>query len=80
MKFLGKIPVNIEYENNKQKMEILISERTDITPLLGMDWMKTFRLTIGRIHLAENNQSEMEKIINKFRVYLKTTRQKKIPK
>ena len=45
--------MNIEYENNKQKMEILITERTNITPLLGMDWMKTFKLTIGRIQLAE---------------------------
>ena len=66
VKFRGKIPVNIEYENNKQKMEILITERTDITPLLGMDWMKTFKLTIGRIQLAENNQSEKERVINKF--------------
>ena len=47
-------------------MEILITERTDITPLLGMDWMKIFKLTIGRIQLAENNQSEKERIINKF--------------
>ena len=62
MKFRGKVPVNIEYENNKQKMEILITERTDITPLLGMDWMKTFRLTTGRIQLAENNQSEKENL------------------
>ena len=37
VKFRGKIPVDIEYENNKQKMEILITEREDITPLLGMD-------------------------------------------
>ena len=37
VKFRGKIPVNIEYENNNQKMEILITERADITPLLGMD-------------------------------------------
>ena len=62
VKFRGKIPVNIEYE----KMEILITERTDITPLLGMDWMKTFKLTIGRIQLAKNNQSEREKKFNKF--------------
>ena len=33
-KFRGKTPVDVEYENNKQKMDI------DITPLLGMDWMK----------------------------------------
>ena len=49
VKFGGKTPVNLEYENNKQEMEILITERTDITPLLGMDWMKKFKLTIGRI-------------------------------
>ena len=54
VKFRGKIPVNLEDENNKQKMEILITERLDITPLLGMDWMKKFRLTIGKLQLAEN--------------------------
>ena len=55
--------MNIEYENNKQKMEILITERTDITPLLGMDWMKTLKSnyrknTIGReqpIRKGENH-------------------------
>ena len=31
VKFRGKIPANIEYENNKQKMQILIIERNDIT-------------------------------------------------
>ena len=66
VKFRGKIPVNIEYENNQQKMEILIIERTDITPLLGMDWMRTFKLTIGKIQLTENNQSEKERIFGKF--------------
>ena len=56
----------MEYENNKQKMDILITERTDITSLLGMDWMKKFKLTIGRIQLADNNQSEREKVFAKF--------------
>ena len=53
VKFRGKIPLKIEYENNKQKMEIL---RTDITPLLGMEWKRTFKLTIGKIQMTENNQ------------------------
>ena len=66
VKFRGKIPVNIEYENNKQKMERLITERTDITPLLGMDWMRTFQLTIGKRQMTENNQSENERIFKKF--------------
>ena len=51
VKFWGKIPADIEYENNKQKMHILITERNDITPLLGMDWMKQFKLTIGNIRV-----------------------------
>ena len=66
VKFRRNIPVNIEYENNKQKMEILITERTDITNLLGMDWMRTFKLTIGKIQMTENNQSEKERIFKKF--------------
>ena len=67
VKLRVKIPVNIEYENNKQRMEILITERTDITPLLGMEWMEIFKLTIERIQLAENNQSGCEKVFKKFR-------------
>ena len=47
-------------------MQILITERKDITPLLGMDWMKKFRMTIRSIQLAENNQSEKNKIIQRF--------------
>ena len=66
VKFRGKVPVNIEYENNKQKMEILITEKTDITPLLGMDWMRTFKLTIGKIRMTENTQSEKERIFRKL--------------
>ena len=65
VKFLGKIPVNVEYEKN-EKMEILITERTDMTPILGMDWMRKFKLTISKIQLADNNQSEREKVYNKL--------------
>ena len=68
------IPVNTEYENNKKKMEILITERTEITPLLEIDWMKRVKLTIGRIQLAENNQSEKECSAN-FRIWLEATEQ-----
>ena len=66
MKFREKVPVDMEYENNKRKMEILITERTNITPLLAMDWMKKFKLTIGRIQMVETKQSEKDKVINKF--------------
>ena len=65
VKFRGKIPANIEYENNKQKMQILITERNDITPLLGLDWMKKFILTIRNIRLEDNSQSEKRRVIEK---------------
>ena len=45
----GEIPVNFDYENNKQKMQLLITERNDITPLLGMDWLNKIKVTIGKI-------------------------------
>ena len=65
-KFQAKFPVNVEYENNKRKMDILLTEGTDITSLLGMDWMEKFTLTNGKIQLGETNQSEREKVFNKF--------------
>ena len=63
VKFRGKIPVDNEYENNKQEMQILITERNDITPLLGMDWLKKFRLKIGNIRLDDNSQSQNKQIV-----------------
>ena len=44
----------------------MITERTDITPLLGMDWMKKLTLTIRRIQLVGNSQSGREKIFINF--------------
>ena len=66
VKFRGQIPVDIEYKNNKQKMQILITERDDITPLLGMDWLKKFNMTIRSIQLDQNNQSEKKQVIKTF--------------
>ena len=42
------------------------TERIDITPLLGMDWMKKFNLTIGKIRLEDTSQSEKRRVIEKF--------------
>ena len=66
VKFRGKIPANIEYENDKQKMQILITERNDITPLLGINWMKKFNLTIGNFRTEDTNQLEKRRVIEKF--------------
>ena len=57
-KIAGENPGEHGVWDKKHKMEILITDRTDLTPLLGMDWIKAFKITIGRIQLAENNQSE----------------------
>ena len=65
VKFRGKIPANIEYENKKRKMQILITDGNDITPLLGRDWMKKFNLTIGNIRLEDTRQSEKRRVIEK---------------
>ena len=66
VKFRGQIPTDIEYENIKQKMQILFTERDDIMPLLGMNWMKKFNLTIRNIRTDENNQLEKKRAIEKF--------------
>ena len=47
-------------------MQILITERNDITLLLGMDWVKKINFTIGNIRSDENNQSGKRRIIEKF--------------
>ena len=65
--------MNIEYGNNKQKIEFLITERTDTTTLLGIDWMKKYKPRIRRIQLAENSESEREKIFNSIPDYSITT-------
>ena len=74
VKFRGKIPVDIEYENNQQKLQLLITERNDKTPLLGKDWLKKFRLTIGNNRLDENSQSEKRQIVEKSRTCSETIR------
>ena len=37
-----------------------------------MDWMKTFKLTIGKIQLVKNNQSERKKIFGKLQDLFET--------
>ena len=47
-------------------MQILITERNDITPLLGLDWMKKVKLTIGNLRIQDSNQPEKRRVIEKF--------------
>ena len=59
IKFLGKVWVDIEYDGKTTKLPILITKRNDITPLLGVNWLKQLPITINKIQLDEQtNQSE----------------------
>ena len=59
IKFLGKIWADIEDNGKTTKLPILITQRDDITPLLGVNWLKRLPITINKISLDEpTNQSE----------------------
>ena len=58
IKFLGRVWANIEYNGETKKILILITQRDDITPLLGVNWLKQLPITINKILLDEHtNQS-----------------------
>ena len=47
--FLGKVWVDSEYNGETKKLSILITQRTDSTPLLGVPWLKQLPITINKI-------------------------------
>ena len=72
IKFLGKVWVNIEYNTIQTNLPLLITKRTDITPLLGVNWLKHLPSTINGISLKkETNQSEAA-IHTKFKKLFET--------
>ena len=71
IKFLGKIWADIDYNGKITKLPIIITQRDDITPLLGVNWLKQLPITINKISLGEpTNQSE--NIYSKFNKLFKT--------
>ena len=73
IKFLGKVWVNIEYNNKQTKLPLLITKRTDITPLLGVNWLKQLPITINKISLDnKTDQSETTTIHTKFKKLFET--------
>ena len=67
----------MENENNKQKVKVSVTKKTDLTLVLGMDWMKKFKLTIGGIQFAENRQLERRKYSTDSRTFSRTTKRQK---
>ena len=58
IKFLWKIRANLEYNGETTKLLILITQRDDIAPLLGVNWLKQLPITITKILSDEpTNQS-----------------------
>ena len=57
IKFLGRVWAKIEYNGETKELPILITQRDDITPLLGVKWLKQLQITINKIQLDEHNQS-----------------------
>ena len=56
---MGKIWADIEYNGKTTKLPILITQRDDITPLLGVNWLKQLPIRINKISLDEpTNQSK----------------------
>ena len=54
IKLLGKVWADIEYNGETTKLSLLIPRRNDITPLLGLNWLKELPIaiknSIGRTH------------------------------
>ena len=52
-KFLGKKWTDIEYSGKLTKLPILITQRSDITPLLGLKWLEQLQITTNKIQFDE---------------------------
>ena len=71
IKFLGRIWAKIEYNGKTTKLSILITQRNDITPLLGVNWLKQLPITINKILLDEKT-SQSEDIHTNFNELFET--------
>ena len=74
VKLFGKIMIEAESGGIKMKMPMLITEREDKKPLLGIDWLRDFNWTIRNIGSTTTitDQSEEDKIFTKSEELFKT--------
>ena len=71
IKFMGKTWVTAEYNGTSTKLPMLITKRNDITPLLGVNWLKQLPITINKISL-DNETSQSESIYKKYQKLFNT--------
>ena len=68
VKLAGKVTVEAESEKVRKNLTMLITEREDIKPLLGMDWLGELNGTTRNIERSTTitDQSEIEKLFTNF--------------
>ena len=71
IKFLRRVWLNIEYNGEIEKLPILITQRDDLTPLLGVNWLKQLPITTNKILLDEHTNQSNE-IHTKFHKLFET--------
>ena len=72
IKFLGKVSVDIAYNNKTTKLPILITQRNDIAPLLGVNWLIQLPIIINKILLDEpTNFTVTGENVNRYYRFLK---------
>ena len=69
---LGKVWVIIEYNNTQKNLPLLITNRTDITTLVGMNWQKQLPIIINRISVDEETNQSEKGIHTKFKKLFET--------
>ena len=65
IKFMGKTWVTVEYHKTSTKLPMLITKRNDITPLLGVNWLKQKPITKNKI-LLDNGADRSENLYKKY--------------
>ena len=76
IKFLGRIWANIEYNGETTKLPKLITQRNDITPLLGVNWLKQLPIT-NKKFLLDEKTSQSEDMHTKINKVFKTNHNQK---
>ena len=71
---LCKIWTIIEYNGETTKLPLLITQRGDITTLLGVNWVKQLPITINKISLATIPTSQATFTLNSTNYSKRTVR------
>ena len=77
IKFFGKKWANIEYNGEITKLSILITQRSDITPLLGVNWLNSCQSPSTKSYWTNPPTNQMPFTQNSTN-YLKRTAQSRI--